>query len=414
VKKILTYYKNRKGITVVMIALMLFVLLAFLGLAVDIAYMYFAKNQLQVAADGAALAGVANLSSGATTPIIDNNSSAYNQLPARQEAWRTACKNRSINQPVFLVTNDSRDPNNPNCDSPPASNLNETTNTITEDIVVGNWNGTSFIPATGSTNLPINALQARARRTGETPGMPAVRVFIGQIFRIIGADWAFMNARAIAIASRPPRGTAALSICDRTCTELEPTVTPTTPLTLYWAPYPSEVDPGNQGVAWTVFSESSQSTPTNELIAFFCGEERDACNLTIYSSNGNNNAVMRQFRCAFMNPLYDSAFKTCVDGNCNSSLDTVTSWKVIVPVFHNTGCPPGAQPSPSLVVKWAVLRIIQVYASGGGGTNECACGEYDAPAMGGPTPNAIIIDDIECINCSDPSPLLGRRAGLVK
>ena len=43
---------------IVWIALMLFVFLVFAATAVDISYMYYAKNQLQVAADASALAGV--------------------------------------------------------------------------------------------------------------------------------------------------------------------------------------------------------------------------------------------------------------------------------------------------------------------------------------------------------------------
>jgi hypothetical protein len=44
VKKILTYVQNRKGITIVWVALILFVLIMFLGMGVDLAYMYVAKN----------------------------------------------------------------------------------------------------------------------------------------------------------------------------------------------------------------------------------------------------------------------------------------------------------------------------------------------------------------------------------
>jgi Flp pilus assembly protein TadG len=410
-KRFMTYANNHKGVTLVLMAFMLALLIMFASLAIDIAYMYFVKNQLQVAADAAALAGAAKL-----TGDIDNTTlypNALHQEEARQGAWRFACKNKAAGTSVYLVTNSPA-----NCDATPPSYsaLNGDNNTDGEDIVVGHWDSSAgFTRATGLTGLTINAIRARPRRTNETSGigMPPVGLFLGKIFNIIGTDWSFMDVSASAIGSRPPKATAAISLCDRTCTELAASVTEATPLTLYWAPYPSEVDPGNQGTAWTVFSETTQSTPTNELIPFFCGTEGNACNLTIYSSNGNNNAAMRQFRCAFLNPLYDSDRKTCADGVCDSSTDNVTRWKIIVPVFDSAGCPPGAQPQPYLVVKWAEVTVKQVFASGGGGTNYCACGQYNAGHTTGPTDNAITVTKIECTSCSDSS-FIGRKVALVK
>jgi len=399
-KRFMTYAKNNKGVTLILMALMLALLIMFASLAIDIAYMYFAKNQLQVAADAAALAGAAVIFNTADlSQIVGPPTPAFPagrwEDSARAKAIEFAGKNTAAGQPVLLVTDNS--------------------NTLgdSNDITVGNWNRANNPPYTPGV-APVNAIEVKPKKwSGLSGSRGPVRIFLGPIFKLIGTDWTFMEASSHAIATRPPKATAALSLCDRTCTELAGGVTEATPLTIYWAPYPSEVDPGNQGTAWTVFSETSQSTPTDELIPFFCGQESDACNLTIYSSNGNNNAVMRQFRCAFLNPLYDSDRKTCADGVCDSSTDTVTRWKIIVPVFSSAGCPPGSQPSPYLVIKWAEVTIKQVYASGGGGTNKCACGAYNAPAMGGSTPNAIIVTKIECTSC-DSSSFMGRKPALVK
>ena len=142
-KKILTYYKNRKGITIVMVALMLFLLLALLGMAVDIAQVYFAKNQLQVAADAATLAGASQLDG---TPLTL-------QTAVRNAAWQFACKNSasrpSASSPqldfpnVFLVANGTLTNVNSTtyCDAPP-SNLNDNNNDADGDIVLGNWDPT--------------------------------------------------------------------------------------------------------------------------------------------------------------------------------------------------------------------------------------------------------------------------------
>src|SRR4030067_3037008 len=120
--KIRDYWKNKRGITLVWGAFFLVLCLMFLGLAVDIAYMYVVKNQLQVAADAAALAGAVDL-----TLETDNNSTVLSQVPARQAAWRFSCKNRAADNPkkVYLVAvvpnqNDPNATDDQKCDEIPA------------------------------------------------------------------------------------------------------------------------------------------------------------------------------------------------------------------------------------------------------------------------------------------------------
>jgi len=387
-KKFRDCWKNKKGITLVWGAFFLILCLMFLGLAADIAYMYVVKNQLQVAADAAALAGVAS--------IFDTNDLSQTVGPsgtsadsARTKAIEFAGKNTAAGQSVEVLTDNS--------------NVLSDNN----DITVGYWNGTTY----SRNSTPVNAIEVRPQRAGGLTGNRGpVSLFIGKVF-----GWNIMNARASAIAARPPRTNLSVSICSRTCNEISPTPSPTNPTTLYWSPYPSEVDPGTNGIAWTILSETTQSTPTDELIKFFCGTSGDACSLTVYASNGYDNAAARQFRCAFKNPLYDSDYKTCADGTCDSATDTVTSWTVLVPVFDATtnpdACPPGNQPRPYQVTQYAEITISEVWASGGGGTNRCACGDYDASVGGGP--NAIQITGVQCHACPATN-ILGRKAVLVK
>jgi hypothetical protein len=253
-KRLLKYVKEKKGISLVLIALFLAVLFMLAGLAIDITYMYYVKNQLQVAADAASLAGVAKL-----TGEIDNtsvNPNVLHQESARQEAWKFACKNGAAGADVFLITLDTSgtqgQPPDPSslpsnyCDTTSASLTAEQLNGASSgsnknnydgDIVVGYWTlppapsgvtcetaGSGFFcPATGSTNLSINAIKVVARRTGEDPidavkiGHNAVRVFIGQVFRLIGINWSYMSARASAIASLLPPQIAPLPICLPSC-----------------------------------------------------------------------------------------------------------------------------------------------------------------------------------------------------
>ena len=209
-KKIMTYARNHKGVTLVLMSFLLVLLLIFASLAIDISYMYFSKNQLQVAADAAALAGAAKL-----TGDIDYNAplSSINVLEqgaARQEAWKFACKNTAARSPVYLVTNGNKpadcgdDPNN--LPTPAVLNIE---NNINGDIIVGNWSRSTrscpstntsenFCPANGSTNFVINAVKVLAGRTetGESYGMGPVSLFLGKII-----NWSKMSTKAGAISS---------------------------------------------------------------------------------------------------------------------------------------------------------------------------------------------------------------------
>ena len=219
--KLLSHIRHldKRGITIIWLALfMLVLLIMFAGLAVDIGYMYYVKNELQVAADAAALAGAPLLSNGADDFTV--NPSILDQLPARQQAWKFACKNKAAQESaanpsarVYLVTNSPA-----NCDTPPSSatGLNGGNN-VDGDIVVGNWseterscpstgNSEKFCPANGSTGFLINAVRIVARRTGASAqpdvkiGDNPVRVFWGKIFSMIDTDWSLMSAQATAIA----------------------------------------------------------------------------------------------------------------------------------------------------------------------------------------------------------------------
>src|SRR6266498_2406271 len=99
VSKLRQIIRNRKGIAAVYIALILVALIAFVGLAIDIGYMYVAKGQLQNGADAAALAGAAKL----TGDDLD-------QKDARRAAWRFACENKAAGERIYIDTPGSQNP----------------------------------------------------------------------------------------------------------------------------------------------------------------------------------------------------------------------------------------------------------------------------------------------------------------
>lgn len=243
---------NNRGITLVWMALfMLPLVMMFAGLALDISYMYLAKNELQVAADAAALAGVPKLTGETDNTTLNPN--VLIQETARQETWKFACKNTAANypsrSPVYLA-NTTGDCENSNTLT--ANQLNGG-NVVDGDIVVGNWikdnSGINcatgwetagsgfFCRANGSTGLSINAVKVVARRTGAAavPGIKsggnAASVFWGQIFRLLDttgsgwSGWSLMSARASAIATQNVPYIAPLPICLPSCSLQTPSIT---------------------------------------------------------------------------------------------------------------------------------------------------------------------------------------------
>ncbi|GFE58410.1 hypothetical protein AOG1_22900 [Geobacter sp. AOG1] len=188
--------KDKKGIALVYIALMLVVIMAFVGLAIDIGYMYVAKGQLQNAADAAALA--------AATQLPDSTN-------VKAEAKKFAASNKAAGESVTITDS---------------------------DITLGYWDGVNFttpVPAL----KPTNAVKVVARRdvAGATAANQGkVQVFFGKIFSLLpagGSGWNEMSAAASAIATHPPRPGAGILLCDQWCSP-----TPVTPgpldHPLYW------------------------------------------------------------------------------------------------------------------------------------------------------------------------------------
>lgn len=181
--------KNKnKGQVLVLVALSLVVFIGFAALAIDIAYFYHTKHQLQGAADAAALAGASQLRGATDVAAFGNHSSA------RREAWKFACKNKAAGQDTYVVVAEA---DRAGCDNVPSGVYVGNTG----DIVVGNWSG-SFTPG----GTPVNAVQVTARRTDaptEGTGMSKVKTFFGGIFGLIpgGSAVKYVSISAKAIAA---------------------------------------------------------------------------------------------------------------------------------------------------------------------------------------------------------------------
>jgi Flp pilus assembly protein TadG len=401
-KRFMTCAKNNKGVTLILMALMLAVLIVFASLAIDISYMYFTKNQLQVSADSAALAGAA---------LLHQNVSSSDYLiqsPARNKAIEFASKNTATGQPVQLVTDTS---------SVTAANTLSNGN----DITVGNWNRANSPPYRPGVT-PINAIEVKPKKwQGLSGSRGPVRLFLGPVFKAleflgINADWTFMETSAYAVASRPPRASEFITMCPDFCGACSyPTVCELNPPRIMsTGPNP----PYSDKFAWTTLL--SNPTSSSKLEDMICQELpfQDVCNENIWSSMGTDQSDLKDFESVFYDPQVDSAYKD-KDGT-----GKVIGWWVIVPIV--TSCPPGNQGKawdPKPVSHYASVRLAAVCATGsagcifgqetgGGNKGYDGCDKYTDPD-GKKLGNVIVIDRISCIDCDDAI-WLGRKPVLVK
>ncbi len=450
-KKFGIKFLDNRGIMLVWFALfMLPLLIIFAGLAIDIAYMYHAKNQLQVAADAAALAGAANLADGSVSVTQDS---------VREQAWKFACKNKAAgvtpgtnvngsSNNVYLANNSGT-----SCDTPPAGSLLNEGNDPAGDIVLGNWLPTRatspvdlrFLPVPGNplpAGAAVNAVKVVARRTGAdavaniSSGNNSVHVFLGQIFRMIGTDWSFMSATAGAVATRPPGATSYVALGDTACPAgcTYPTVCPiTTNVDCVSArhPYPcctglgtgtcrvlfpSGSHPLEEMFGWTSLlqpagnaSEFSTLMCSNSPFEEICGGGACNGNRIIYGVNGTTNSTLQDYESLMYDPGFDSGNKEITGG-------VVTGWKVFYPqntindpMSGSGDCGGGGRFS---VVGYIKVHVIAVCASGTTG-----CRGHNPPPGTCTGPNAypshsIVIDSISCISCGTPA--LGPKPALVR
>ena len=160
---------NRRGATAIIVAIVLVVLLGVAALAVDIGYLYAAKNELQNAADSAALAGARQLgniySLLTVTQQMAYTAEADDQSLIRNTAVDIASQNKAATQSILINA---------------------------AEVEIGQWASGAF---TATTNQP-DAVRVTARRDAGTGGT------IGTFFaRVLGINEASVVADATAALS---------------------------------------------------------------------------------------------------------------------------------------------------------------------------------------------------------------------
>jgi Flp pilus assembly protein TadG len=178
--------KNEKGFSLVMLALSVVVLFGFGALAIDVGHLYQVKDQLQVAADAAALAGAAKLD-GTSDPA---------QTAARSEAQRIAALNFADVATTAVPAYGQSHGAAVGSPIPVALKLPQSSG----DIIVGNWDGTTFTPADGT--VTINAVEVNARRLGAIDAQPESENWFSKIFTLLGGNYDFSGITAVAIAAK--------------------------------------------------------------------------------------------------------------------------------------------------------------------------------------------------------------------
>lgn len=385
---------NDKGVTLVFIALMIVLLVAFVSLAVDIGYMYVAKGQLQNAADSAALAGAAKLPE---DPISPNTA-------VRSEAKKFAEKNIVV----------------PNITQVQIASNNTNSLTNDNDITIGRWDRNNGYRE-GVT--PFNAVKARARRSTGSPGGP-VNLFFA---RVMGQET--MGTSATAVASMSARATTYIAVCQNFCSVApggtEHIFSP--PHVLLTGTASSAPPPSTDGIiydnlfAWSSITEKPTGPGIN-LNDIICNDSPNikACGYPIYTTMGGDSTTLRSMESVMYDPNFDADHKD--KDSSGNVIVPVTGWTVTVPVTKL--CPPGSQGvgvalDPKDVWGYVDMHIIAI-CSPGGASGCSKSSQYSAPASvcnlykkdyGN---SIIVIDKITCVDCDHDGDLKGLKPILVE
>ena len=185
---------NEKGVALILIAVSIIVLFGFGALAIDVGHLYNVKNQLQAAADAAALAGASEMGSGDLATMASNAYTAADRVAMHNYADVAAVDtpNALMGKPIPVKLNENAGNSNSN----------------NQDIYLGIWDGNNFTVSSDTTL--INAVKVVARRTGATTSpagaQPRVNNWFAKVFSLLplGPTFDLSSISAVAIAAKEP------------------------------------------------------------------------------------------------------------------------------------------------------------------------------------------------------------------
>ena len=148
--------RNQAGVSAVIVAIVLTMLIGFTALAVDVGYMYVTKNELQNVADAAALAGAGYLGSiYAGLPFDEHQTHTFTRANIVGVAQQVALKNQAAKMNI----------------------------SVNNDVTIGIWDcGTGTLTPMADPIVGPNAVRVVARRDGVANG--PILTFFARIFNI--------------------------------------------------------------------------------------------------------------------------------------------------------------------------------------------------------------------------------------
>jgi len=363
------------------VTIMLVVFLVLTGLAVDIGYMYVSEEDLQSAAETAALAGTQTIKQRVLFQM-QNDPGKISEVVGDQvqSAARTAALDAvsGKHHAAALVG---------------LANNNGNALTGDNDLAVGFWNLSSHRFTPGGT--PVNAMQVRTRRTAESSsvGMGSLGSFMAKI-----SGTASFGFTPVAIAAVPAGTRSNIAICSDACEAscTYPEICTIKERRMSHAPWESG---GKRSDAdrYLYTSLLHPASITNTMSEMVCQERspQEVCGKPIYTSGSARDEILRDIKAAMYDPKMDRSNKEY------DKAGKLVGWWVIVPVTDCSSVKAGEGFEPRTVTKYSLVRISSICVSGPAGCGGAGSGP---PAkVCGAGEDGLYIDRISCVGCDSSS-----------
>jgi Flp pilus assembly protein TadG len=332
-------YSDERGVSAILIAILMIVFLGFAALSLDLSHIFVAQNELHNAADAGALAGAR---------FLYNDDGTTVNPGANQIAYNAAIANNSENVPVEV----------------------NWTSGNTGDVLRGHW---SFATKTFTANASlepvdlwdvsdeeldantnfINAVQVTTQRTNQPGGTPIAAFFA----RIFGFENFQRTATAVAYIGfagtlMPEEADQPIAICQQALEDAEGDYTCSIGRMLN-----SGSDPATHNTAgWTNFSQPCETANANEMRGLVCGDgnpEGIKYGEGIGANGGVQDNVFRDLRDCWIN---SATSHNSEDGLPNQP------WALMLPVVD---CPGNNVSNCTELVGAVTLQVIFISPEGG-------------------------------------------------
>jgi Flp pilus assembly protein TadG len=335
-------FKDQRGTVILFVAVLIVVLLALGGMAIDIFYQTTVDNELQRSLDFAALAGAGHL--------------AFDLLPTTELAIRSAAKQYAAANPIRKYNGSTVD-----------LDLN-LENKPTGDIVLGNWDGTTFTPGT----LPLDPTVTNAVRCQYKTKIPT------SFLRILGVNDLDISAHATAWGPTPiapPNNACTFPIGVTDCSFQAGGAFNSggcgTAITFISSSVQGPgTDPGSSNTgAWVNLSGTSTPNPTTTNAAINDAASGGGCQAPslqpgdeIGASGGMQQPVFNNLQDKFIQKWNASGIITITNSPSTGDPQATyvgKGWDVYVPVISTGQCPPQSFASPT-ITGWSRFVMTQV------------------------------------------------------